>query len=128
MNQDESTAAGTTLEKSRLSPLNAFFPVVLTIIYAVTEATFVQDIRILRIHNALSGNASSATVFQLDLFVSFFLYLLSMKKWRRVQIGTISVNMPAMLVSLGLMSLLQCLMMERELAVAVFKTLHAIAP
>lgn len=128
MNQDEPTATGATLEKSRLSPLNAFFPVVVTIIYAVAETSFVHDIHTLIDHNAVTGNVLSATVFQLDLFVSFFLYLLSMRKWRRVQIGAISVNMPAMLISLGLMSLLQCLMMERELAVAVFKTLHAIAP
>jgi hypothetical protein len=128
MNRDESNAAGTTLEQSRSWPLNAFFPVVLTVTYVFAEASFVRDVHILTTHNALPGNVLSVTVFQLDLLVSFFLYLFSYGELRILRLGKISFNLSAMLISLAFMSLLQCLMMERELAVAVFKVLHAITP
>jgi hypothetical protein len=128
MQKDESTQAETTSKEFKPWPVKAYFVTTLTIIYVFAEASFVHDLHTLRIHNALSDSLLSAIVFQLNLLISFLFYLLSIRKWRNVRIGAISWNPSTMQISLALMSLLQGLMMERGIAVAVYRTKQAIAP
>jgi len=128
MENIELSRSGTALEKSNWSPFTVIFAVMLTVMYAFAEAAFVGDIHILRIHNLLADMSLSAVAFQMNLLISFLLYLLSMKKWRTIRIGTIPFDPSTFQISLALISLLLCLLMEHNLAVAVYKAGSAIAP
>ena len=122
MDIDESVQTGAAQKGSRLGRLNLFFVVVLTIIYAFAEASFIHDVHTLRIHNVMPESLLQAFAFQLCLFASFLGYVLSIRKWRNVRIGPVAWNPSTMHISLALMFLLLSLMMERDLAVAVYKT------
>jgi hypothetical protein len=124
MQIDESVQVETAQDKS----IKVFFAVALTVIYALAEATFVHDLHILRIHNALTDSLLSAVDFQLSLLISFLFYLLTFTRPRIVRIGETSWTPSTLQISMAVMFLLMCLIMERHLAVAVYEVQHAIAP
>ena len=128
MQKDESAKAVKTQINSMPRSITGFFVVALTIIYAFAEAIFIHDLHILKIHNALPDASLSAFVFQLSLAVSFLIYLLIVWKGRALRPGPPALGLSVMLTSLVIMMLLQCVSMEREIAVAVYKAKLGCAP